>query len=293
MMKATLALAVAAIFLVTATAMTAFAASQTNQVSFRYVPPKNPAHQRVYKDLKERRTLEKLQEFLSPFRLPRKLKFLLAGCHGEDDASYGDDTITICYEYADKLFKNMPAKTTAAGIAPIDTVIGPFFDTCLQEFAHALFEMLKVPVCGRAEDAADQVVAYFSLQLSKVEARRVIMGAARGYFIDAESDDAAVTRKEFDEDFAEMHSTPKQRAYNLLCIAYGADTKLFGDVVSKGYLPKSRAETCEEEYEQVQDAVETVIRPHVDRATAKKVLAQTWLSKLPQRQRRRSSRRRK
>jgi hypothetical protein len=29
-----------------------------------------------------------------------------------------------------------------------------------------------------------------------------------------------------------------------------------GDIVSKGYLPKSRAEFCEEEYEQVQDAVD-------------------------------------
>jgi hypothetical protein len=136
----------------------------------------------------------------------------VAGCDGENDAIYGDDTITICYEYVDKLFKNMPAKTTAAGIALIDTVIGPFFDTCLHEFAHALFDMLKVPVLGREEDAADQVAAYVSLLLGKVEARRVITGAARGYFIAADSDDAAETRKEFDEDFAETHSTPKQRA---------------------------------------------------------------------------------
>lgn len=287
------AFAVASMFLVIATTMTAFAASQTNQVSFRYVPPKNPAHQRVYKRLKERRVLEKLQEFLSPFRLPRKLKFLLAGCAGEDDAYYGDDTITICYEYADKLVKNMPAKTTAAGIAPIDTVIGPFFTTCLHEFAHALFDMLKVPVFGREEDAADQVAAYISLQLGAVEARRIITGAARGHFIAADSDDAAETQKEFDEDFAETHSTPRQRAYNMMCIAYGADTKLFGDFVRKGYLPKSRAETCEEEYEQIQDAVEALIRPHIDRVMADKVLDQTWLRKLPKRQRRRGSRRRK
>jgi hypothetical protein len=298
-MKTAFALAVASMFLVIATAMTAFAASQTNQISFRYVPPKNPAHRTVYKGLKERRVFEKLQKLLSPFRLPRKLKFLVAGCDGEDDASYGDDTITICYEYVDKLFKNMPAKTTAAGIAPIDTVIGPFFDTCLHEFAHALFDMLEVPVLGREEDAADQVAAYISLLLGKVEARRVITGAARGHFIAADSDDAAETRKEFDEDFAETHSTPKQRAYNMLCIAYGADTKLFGDFVSKGYLPKSRAETCEEEYEKVQDAVETLIRPHIDRALAKKVLSHSWFRKLPKRQRqgqgqrRRSSRRRR
>lgn len=63
----------------------------------------------------------------------------------------------------------------------------------------------------------------------------------------------------------------------MLCIAYGADTKLFGDIVSKGYLPKSRAEFCEEEYEQVQDAVDLLITPHIDLDLADEVMDRTWL----------------
>ncbi len=280
-MKTALALAIAGMFLVTATAMTAFAASKASQISIRYVPPKNPAHQPVYKDLKERRALEKLQEFLSPFRLPRTVQFSLAGCDGEDDASYGDEAITICYEYVDKLWKNMPAKTTPAGIAPMDTVIGPFVDTSLHEFAHALFDMLNLPVLGREEDAADQVAAYIYLQLGKAEARRLIMGTAYAYLTDAKSDDAPLTPKEFAEDFAEAHGTPQQRAYNVLCIAYGADTKLFGDFVTKGYLPEERADVCEEEYEQVQDAYEELVTPHIDSALAKRIFNRTWLRKSP------------
>jgi len=69
-MKTALALAVAGIVLVTATATTAFAASKSNKsnrVTISYVPPKNPAHQLIYDGLKERRPLEKLQEFLAPF----------------------------------------------------------------------------------------------------------------------------------------------------------------------------------------------------------------------------------
>ena len=287
MMKTILSLAVAGMLLVTPTAMTAFAASKTNRVSVRYVLPKNPAHQPIYKDLKERRALEKLQEFLSPFRLPRTLKFSVAGCDGEDDAFYGDDAITICYEYVDKLWKNMPAETTAAGIAPIDTVVGPFFDTCLHEFAHALFDMLNLPVFGRIEDAADQVAAYIYLQLGKGEARRLITGTAFAYLIDAKSADAPLTPKEFAEDFAEVHGMPQQRAYNVLCIAYGADTKLFGDFVTKGYLPKERADVCEEEYEQVQDAYEELVVPHIDRALAKKIFNRTWLRKTTSRRQRR------
>jgi len=51
----------------------------------------------------------------------------------------------------------MPKEATPAGVAPMDAVVGPFFDTSLQEFAHALFDMLDVPVLGREEDAAEQV----------------------------------------------------------------------------------------------------------------------------------------
>jgi Putative metallopeptidase len=281
MMKSTLALVLASMFLVTATATTALAASKTYQVSIRYVPPENPAHQQIYQDLKERRALEKLQDFLSPFRLPRTLEISLAGCDGEDDAYYGDDAITICYEYVEKLWKNMPAKTTPAGIAPMDTVIGPFVDTSLHEFAHALFDMFNLPVLGRVEDAADQVAAYIYLQLGQAEARRLITGTAYAYLTDARSDDAPLTPKEFAEDFAEVHGMPQQRAYNVLCIAYGADTKLFGDFVTKGYLPKERAEVCEEEYEQVQDAYEELVTPHIDEALAKEIFNRTWLRKIP------------
>ncbi len=271
-MKTALALAVAGMVLVPATATTAFAASKTNRVSISYVPPKNPAHQRLYEHLKERRALEKLQEFVSPFRLPRTLKVSLAGCNGEADAFYGDDAITICYEYIDELWKTMPTETTPTGVAPIDAVVGPLFDTSLHEFGHALFDMLNVPSFGREEDAADQVAAYLILHLGKAEARRVIMGTAYAYRGEAERAAPPTLQA-----FSDEHGTPAQRLFNLLCIAYGADPKTFGDVVSKGYLPKKRAEACADEYQQVAHAFETLIGPHVDRAVAKNIFDRSWL----------------
>jgi hypothetical protein len=264
---------------ITAMAMAAVGGSKTNQVTFSYEPPENPAHQALYKELRDLRVLERLQEFLSPVRLPRTLKFSMAGCDGEDDAFYWNDAITICYELVERLYANMPAKRTLAGIEPIDTVIGPFFDTALHEFAHALFDLLNIPVLGREEDAADQVGAYIYLQLADSEARRLVMGAAYGFFVDARSDDAPRTREEFSGDFAEEHGMPEQRAYNLLCMAYGADKELFGDLVSKGHLPRERAESCIDDYEQVLDAVEILIRPHVDRALAEKTLGRNWIRK--------------
>ena len=275
MRKTAFALAVASMLLVTTLAMTACADSKSNRISISYVPPKDPELQRVYMDLKERRVLERYQEFLSPFRLPRTLKITLAGCDGEADAFYGDDEITICYEYVEALWTNAPAETTPAGIAPIDTVAGPFFDTCLHEFAHALFDMHNLPVFGREEDAADQVAAYIYLQLGYAEARRLITGTAYAFLTEAINAEPPSSL----EDFAGEHSTPAQRGYNALCLAYGADKKLFADFVSKskGHLPKERAESCEGEYERVQDAFEALVFPHLDQALARENFKRAWL----------------
>jgi hypothetical protein len=59
-------------------------------------------------------------------------------------------------------------------------------------------------------------------------------------------------------------------------MAYGADPKLFADVVEKGFLPKDRAEICESEYIQVSHAFDTLIGPHIDRRLARKLHKQ-WL----------------
>jgi len=272
MMKNSLALAVNGIMFITALAMTACTDVKTNQVRINYVPPKISAHQPVYELLKERRSLENLQRFLSPYRLEWVLNLSLMDCDGEADAMYSNDTITICYEYIEALRKNMPAKTTPAGIEPVDTLVGPFFDTVLHEFAHALFDYLDIPVLGREEDAADQVAAYIYLQLGKDEARRLIMGTVYAYLTEVKD-----TEPPSMAEFADEHSTSEQRAFNLLCMAYGADPKLFEDVAAMGGLPQERVDICVEEYELVSLAYETLIGPHVDPGLAKKVFDKSWL----------------
>jgi Putative metallopeptidase len=267
-MKAVLALVIAW----TVLALEMVTPAPAGEVSVSYVPPKNPAHQPIFEQLKENRFLEKLQEFVSPFRLPRTLLVRLEGCDGDPNASYGNDTIVVCYEYVDELWKAMPAETTTAGVAPIDTLVGPLFDTCLHEFAHALFDMLQVPVLGREEDAADQVSAYIMLHLGKSEARRLIAGTSYAYKTEAEAATAPFTVKQF----ADAHGTPAQRFYNLLCIAYGADPQLFGDM-AETVLPKERAEDCNDEYRQLVYAYEKLIRPHIDQDLANKLFDKSWL----------------
>ena len=63
------------------------------------------------------------------------------------------------------------------------------------------------------------------------------------------------------KDFANEHGLPAQRFFNLLCISYGSDSKAFGDIVTKGYLPADRAEQCDGEYKQVKYAFGKLILP--------------------------------
>lgn len=271
-MKNCLILIVSGMVLITALPCNAGKEGKTNQILINYDQPENPDYQRIYNLLKdERQTLEKLQEFLSPFRLRWPVELLLTECDGEADAWYGDGTITICYEYVDELWRNMPSEPVA-GIEPLDTVIGPFVDTVLHEFAHALFDFIYPPILGREEDAADQVGALIYLQLDKEEARRLIGGTVYAYVKGVEDTDPPSL-----EELADEHGTDEQRRFNLLCMAYGDDPKLFGEIAQWGGLPDYRAEICEEEYENIKYAFDTLIGPHIDKKLAKKVYKQRWL----------------
>jgi Putative metallopeptidase len=267
-------LAVAAIACAALSAPAAHAEkARTAQIRISYVPPKNPAHQPIVDRLKNARSLEKLQEFLSPFRLPQTLLIKTEGCDGEANAWYDEGAITICYEYIAEMWKAAPTETTKEGVAPIDALVAPIFDTALHEFAHAIFDILKLPVFGREEDAADQVASYIALHLGKDAARRQIGGIAYAYMAEA----SAATAPPKLQDFANEHGTPAQRYYNVLCIAYGADPEYFGQFVQRGDLPKDRAEGCGDEYRQAKRAFDMLIAPHLDQKLVKSVLSKSWL----------------
>jgi putative metallopeptidase DUF4344 len=249
------------------------APTPAGSVDVAYVPPKDPVHQPIYDRLKDAGALERLQRMLGPFRLPRGLTVKVEGCDGEINAWYADDTVTVCYEYLDYVWENAFKRTRFDGVAQLDVLLGPLFDVFLHEFGHALFHLLDVPLFGREEDAADQLSAYIMLLFGREEARRLILGTAYAYKLEAEDPDEKITFTRF----ADEHGPPAQRFYNLLCIAYGADAELFGDLVKKGYLPKGRAEGCEGEYAQVRKAFQTLITPHVDLTLARDVLDRSWL----------------
>jgi hypothetical protein len=256
--------------------------AKTDRIDIEYVAPKSPEHQPVLELIKEHRTLEKIKQLLSPLRLPRRLLIKTEGCDGVSNAWYDDWTVTVCYEYLDEVWKNVPEEITPAGVAPIDALIGPVMDVFLHEAGHAVFDILQVPLFGREEAAADQFSVYIMLKMEKDEARRLIMGNAYQYNGDVESPIVSMPLRKF----ADEHGTPSQRYFNVLCLAYGADKELFADFVSSGILPKERAEGCEDEYAQVEFAFDRLITPSVDKKLASR-LQRRWLLPVDTRPKRR------
>jgi Putative metallopeptidase len=244
---------------------------KSNQIEISYVPPKNAAHEETYRYIKERQVLEKFQAFLSPLRLPRKLLLKTEGCDGEVNAWYEDDAITVCYEYLYDIIQNAPQKTTPAGVTRLDAIIGPMVEVFFHELAHALFDYYHTPILGREEDAADEFAAYYLLQFGGDDARRLIAGAAYAYNREA----SLPSLKK--NPFADEHGLPAQRFYNILCTAYGKDSRLFTDVVEKSYLPKERAENCKDEYAKVVHAMKILIDPDINETVARQVKAKRWL----------------
>jgi len=242
--------------------------ARSRQIDIKYVPPKSDALRPVFDYLKDAKALERTRDVLSGLRLPRRLVIKTEDCNGVSNAWYENNAVTLCYEFVDDIWKNAATETTPGGVAPIDTVVGPFVDVMLHEVAHAVFDILRVPVFGREEDAADQFSAYVVLQADKSAARRLILGNAYQYRGDLKPGGPAPALKSF----ADAHGTPAQRFYNVLCIAYGADPELFKDLVEKDYLPKDRAEGCVDEYRQADYAFSSLIRPHLDSKRAGKQL---------------------
>ena len=205
---------VVALCIAAASAPAAMAAQyKPDQIRIQYVPPKNAAHLSLYERLKEVRALERLRILLSPLKLPRPLPFRLAGCDGESNAWYDEEGVTVCYEFMADVLKAAPDQTLPSGIARQDAILGPVIDVFLHEAGHAAFDLLKVPVLGREEDAADMFSVYIMLQFGKDDARRLILGTAYQYKADVQQPQVSFELKKFSDE----HGTPAQRFFNVLC----------------------------------------------------------------------------
>lgn len=233
----------------------------THQIRVFYAQPTDAKHQPIYEALQERRVLETLRSILSPLRLPRELTLEFKSCGGKVDAYYWQAAATVCYEYVELIQRHAPKVGTPGGLTRADAIVGAIVDTFLHEVGHAVFDLLDVPVFGREEDAADFFSAYVLLKFAPEDAARLFQGVG---FMMASEAKAALEKPQDLRAYAGPHGTAAQRYYNLLCMAYGSDPKTFADAISKGGLPKERADDCGEEFSMLERAFRKLIMPYID-----------------------------
>jgi Putative metallopeptidase len=253
------------------------AALENNQIEFLYSEPKASFFKPIYERYKRRELLEQLKQFLSPLILPANvtLRITTKEC-GETNSWWSGikDGLFLCYEWADFAERIAPREMTEEGMTREDAVLGAFLQVTFHELGHGMFEIYDIPMFGREEDAADQMAGFILAQFGEGVARRTLPAAAYLWQKDAES-----SRWRRDT-FSDEHGHPLQRAYNYMCMAYGAAPGAFQYYVDKGLLPKARAANCKREFEQITNAFVTTMTPHIDRAKMKVVQSREWL--LPQ-----------
>jgi hypothetical protein len=256
---------------------------QPNRIKVQYDKPNNADLQTIYHRLMDHRYLERIQQILSPLRLPEDLNIKATEC-GVMNAWYRREnsrpTVTICYELLKTVSQSMPKETTSDGISPMDAAVGQAVWLALHETGHAVFDIFDVPIFGHSEDAADNFATYVMLHFGKQQAWRWINGAAwawRGYVADYRTN--PVIQEQL-AGFASNHGQPQERFYDLMCLAYGADPVTFANLTKSGFLPPNRAPTCAYEYKILVNGFNLEIEPHVDQAMKRQVMDMAWLPPL-------------
>lgn len=160
--------------------------------------------------------------------------------------NFAEKKITLCYEDASLSLRSFKE---AGDADPIPATLNASRATLYHELAHAAIDLGGLPITGKEEDAADQLVVYLFLAPDangNVEpgAERAVRDYARMFehYAEAEGDLE-------EADLADKHTVDQARMYNMLCWMYGSDPEKFGRLVTDGELPESRASGCGAEYE--------------------------------------------
>jgi hypothetical protein len=251
-------------------------------VTIDYYEPRSPALVPLYQRVQDRRVLERLGEFLAPVQWPKRLRVMMKQCppsnglQPEVHYSTIEYSLTICYQWLGTLRALRPPPAIATRQ---EAVVGGLIGMVLRSSALAMFDMLNVPLLGAADDAADQMSTFVALKFGDDAARVIVKGS---YLVWREYDLRIIDSLERygfyrQYDFASPSSLPRQRMYNVLCIAHGGAPRAFKDFVDRGDLPANRADHCEEEYRQVEFAFQKAIAPRIDAGAMSRVRAMNWL----------------
>ena len=140
----------------------------------------------------------------------------------------------------------------------VEFVTGNVLFVLAHETGHGLISAFEIPVAGREEDAADQLATVMALKMADSFADRVVVNAARGWFLGDQRDrKAGVPTIFYDE-----HGMDLQRAYHIVCLLVGGAPDKFKDLANEVKLPKERQETCKFDYSNAEWSWGELLKPH-------------------------------
>ena len=185
--------------------------------------------------------------------LPVDVEFSFEEC-GDSYVYYDDDynRVIICQQWFDEMERVLSRGLSEKAVLK-QTVRSLAFAVLLHETAHALIDVLNIPVTGREEDAADQFSTLVLLN-QKDGARKALQVA---YTYKVLSQDTRYPQVYWDE-----HSLDIQRYYDTLCMIYGRDPKQNQRLLVNHPLPEERAEICEGQYKRIEKSWKQLLTPY-------------------------------
>ena len=186
--------------------------------------------------------------------LPADIAISFEDCH--DSEVYYDEQnhhVVICHEWLDEMQHVVSRRSTDKALVreSVESLVIAVF---LHESAHALIDILHVPVTGREEDAADQFSTL--VLMGQPDGARKAMQVAHTYKV-LSQDSLREPPAYWDE-----HSLDAQRYYDTLCMIYGRDPKQNAKLLNNDRLPDERAEICEKDYQRIETAWKTLLKPY-------------------------------
>lgn len=128
--------------------------------------------------------------------------------------------------------------------------------TMYHEAGHAFTSMYNIPILGMEEDAADNFATIILLLYETELFNKYLEETVYAWFLLDEFAEIAG----FELNFADEHGLDQQRAYQTLCLIYGADKSRFEAFAKFMNMPEYRLKKCEYEFNRVSESWGSVLR---------------------------------
>lgn len=129
------------------------------------------------------------------------------------------------------------------------------------EVGHLIIDQLQLPVLGREEDAADNIATWTLLNKGTPEANAALADAAYGWLLSGNAYDVELN----DRHFSGQHSLNKQRAFQIVCLMVGRNSRAFRTIATQYGLDRNRQDNCFWDYDLVDRTMRDLRRTHVQK----------------------------